>query len=185
MTQSTGYLLTDEELGELDQFLYQDDEATDMLSLDEAHGFTTAILIGAPHIDGAEWLTLIWGEPQFSDLAQAERLTDMLTKMRTEIQQSLDSGEPFEPLSVEEEVDGESYENFEGWCFGFMLGLSHLESSWHMGEKERELIAPIATLAMLYTEEQEELDEEEYEQCLELLPGAVSSLYRMSRNLHN
>jgi uncharacterized protein len=183
MTESNEYLLTDEELSELDGFLFQDDEKTDRLSLDEAHGFTTAVLIGAPEMPEEEWLELIWGEPEFENDLQRERLTNLLVKMQDEIRRSLNSPEPFEPLSVEEEAEGESFENFEGWCFGFMLGLSHLESKWQMGEKEKDLIAPIATLAMLYNDEEEDVDDDDYEQCIELLPGAVSELYRVSQEI--
>ena len=180
MTESTGYLLTEEELAELDRFLFQEDDETERLSLDEAHGFTTAILIGAADMGEDEWLALIWGEPEFEDEAQCSRMTELLRRMRIEIQKSLESPEPFEPLSVEEELEGESFENFEGWCFGFILGLSHLEESWQMGEKEKDLIAPIATLAMLYNDEQDDIDEDDYEQCIELIPGAVRGLYRIS-----
>lgn len=174
--------LSNDELAELDQFLFQEDEETEMLSLDEAHGFTTAILIGMPSLDEAELLTLIWGEPVFQDASEGERLRGLLLKMRSEIQGNLASSEPFEPLSIEEELDGESFDNLEGWCFGFMLGLSHLEATWRLGDKEEDIVAPIATLAMIYNDEDEELDDDDYEQCLELLPGAVTQLYRLSCN---
>ena len=184
MIESTSYLLSEDELTELDGFLFQEDEHTDRLALDEAHGFTTAVLIGAPDMAEADWMALVWGEsPEFEDEAQQQRLTELMSKMRKEIQQNLNSSEPFEPLSVEEELEGESFENFEGWCFGFMLGLSHLEQAWKMGDKEEELVAPIATLAMLYNEEEEDIDDEDYEHCIELLPGAVTELYRLGCRL--
>ena len=175
MNEPTPYLLSEDELAELDGFLFQEVEDTNRLALDEAHGFTAAVLIGAPDMSESEWMSLIWGDkPAFADGEQQQRLTELLSKMRLEISQNLDSPEPFEPLSVEEELNGECFENFEGWCFGFMLGLSHLESTWSLGEKEEELVAPIATLAMLYNEEEEDIDDDDYEHCIELLPGAVA-----------
>ena len=186
MTESSKYLLSEEELGELDKYLFQEDEHTHRLALDEAHGFTTAILIGSPDMPEDEWLAFVWGdEPEFENDEQAQLLQRLLKKMRKEIAESLSNEqEPFEPLSVEEELDGQSFENFEGWCFGFMLGLSHLESSWQMGEQEKELVAPIATLAMLYNDEEEDIDDDDYEHCIDLLAGAVSELYRLSQKRH-
>ncbi len=178
MVKKNDEQLSDEELVELDQYLFQDDGGTDCLSLDEAHGLMTAVLIGEPSMSNEALLTLIWGEPDFRNPEQGERLTSLLIKMRRAIQGNLDAVEPFEPLSVEEAFEGECFDNFEGWCFGFMLGLSHLEKTWPLGDREKDVIAPIATLAVAYNDENEDIDEEDYEQCVELLPGAVSQLYR-------
>lgn len=136
----------------------------------------TALLVCRAGNSDEELIEAICGDAQFSD-GERQRVTALLLRLRDEIAAALQSKAPFEPLVIEEEEDGEVFEAYEGWCFGFMLGVTHQGDRWDAITKEQEeLLAPIAQLALLHTEE-EEMDEEEYELCVELLPGAVNSLY--------
>ncbi len=170
--------LSDDELTELDTLLLSDED--DRLPIDEAHGFITAQLVGRATIADAEIIEAICGDAKFEDDSDLQRVTALLLQMRDEIALSLQTNAPFEPLVIEEEEDGEVFEAYEGWCFGFMLGVTHQNEQWDKISKEQEeLLAPIAQLALLHTQENEEedIDEEEYTLCIELLPGAVNSLY--------
>ncbi|MCK5640117.1 MAG: UPF0149 family protein, partial [Gammaproteobacteria bacterium] len=69
---------------------------------------------------------------------------------------------------------------YEGWCFGFMLAVTNEHAVWdELPENEQDLLAPMAKLAMLHIgeESEEEMDEDEYDTWVDLLPGAVASLY--------
>lgn len=172
-------LLSDDELTELDTLLLSDED--DRLPIDEAHGFITAQLVSRATITDAEIIEAICGDATFKGDNDLARVSALLLQMRDEIALSLQTNAPFEPLVIEEEEeDGEVFEAYEGWCFGFMLGVTHQSEQWDKISKEQEeLLAPIAQLALLHTQdnEEEEIDEEEYTLCIELLPGAVNSLY--------
>lgn len=172
------HLLNDDELAELDDFLLSDACDDEVLSVDEVHGFLTAMLVGPKPMPEAEWLPMTWGEPDFADAAQRSHMHSLMQRLCSDIEQSLKTGHDFEPLAVEmEEEDGTVVVAYEGWCFGFMLGVEGRQEEWDkLPQDEKNLMAPMAQLALLYSDEEPDMDEEEYEQWVELLPGAVLGL---------
>lgn len=179
MAQSYQSIMSDEELGELDEFLLSG--INDSLSLDEAHGYLTALIVAASPVPESEWLESIWGEPEFESEAQAERMTALMQKLYQDIEEMINSGVAFEPLVVEEEGDEEHEvsEVYEGWCFGFMLAVTNHEKEWDgLSKAQEELLTPIATLALLNGEEEMEMEEDEYYGWVEMLPGSVAGLYQ-------
>ncbi len=163
--------LSDEELIKLDELLSaSEDEA---LGIDEAHGYLSALIVRDMQIDQAEWLEQIIEEHD-----KHPETIGLLIRLHEEIKTSLQNSARFEPMIIEEEIDGEICEAYEGWCFGFMLGVTQHQTLWdELPSNKEELLAPIAQLALLYSEEEIDLSEDEYEDCVELIPGAVSSLY--------
>ena len=161
--------LTDAELAELDAFLLDDDER---LTIDEAHGYLTALIVSRNDVDETAVLEAVLGKAE-----SRERISKLLLRMYQQITAELESAEPFEPLVIEEEEDGETFEVYEGWCYGFMLAVSDHEEVWSRLPKEQQsLLEPIATLALL-REEELDMDDEEYSGWVSLLPGSVNSLY--------
>ena len=171
--------LTADELIELDDFLLSaDEDEDDRLSVDEAHGYLTALVVSRLSIEEEDWLQTIWGEPRFADDEQKAYMTNMLQRMRREISAALSFSQPFEPLVVELEMDGEIIEAYEGWCFGFMLAVSSDENHWNqLPQNEQELLGAIAKLAILHTDDEADMDDEEYQALVELLSGSVKGLY--------
>jgi len=172
--------LSDEEILELDSFLLAGaDEQSDRLTVDEAHGYLTGIVVGNAPLSTDEWLEVIWGKPTFTSPDQKERLTSLLLRMREEIAATLRRGQSFEPLVAEVEEDGELLAAFEGWCFGFMLAVSNDEARWsELPASAREALAPIADLALLHTEEATtDLDDEDIKLLAALVPGSVMTLH--------
>jgi len=162
--------LSADELVELDDFLLSEGE--ERLSIDEAHGYMTALIVSNAGVDEAAMLASILGETE-----QPENIVQLLQRMFQEISAELESGKPFEPMVIEEEEDGETFEVYEGWCYGFMLAVSDHEASWAGLSKDgRSLLEPIATLALL-REEELDIDDEEYSGWVGLLAGSVSGLY--------
>lgn len=170
--------LSDDELAELDDFLLSEACSDETLTLDEAHGYLTALLAGPEQTTEEEWLHAVWGQPQFADEAEAERMTGLLRRLYLEVAADLRAGR-LEPLTVEEEGEGgELVEGYEGWCFGFMLAVADHEQAWSDLPKDVDtLFAPMSQLALLESEEEAEMDEDEYASWVELLPGAVLGLY--------
>lgn len=176
--------LSDDELTELDIFLNSAACEEDTLGIDETHGYLTALLLSSESGQLTPgWQEVIWGEPRFADDKERERMTALLERVPGDILAALTRREPFEPLIVESEEDGVVYESYEGWCFGFMLGLEQQWDGWqNQPDEVQELIIPIAQLALLWDEDAEEMSEEEYDQWVELIPGAVTGLFALRRH---
>ncbi len=176
--------LTDEEFSELDSFLLSADEGEDRLTVDEAHGYLTALTVGPEMIECDAWLEAIWGTPTFADAENGRRMQSHLLRMQQEIAAALISDVMFEPMMLEE-VDGdEVIESYEGWCFGFMLGVASQSEHWEILPKsEQTLLAPIAKLALLHNDEEEnEMEDKEYDAWVEMLPGSVVGLHNFWRH---
>lgn len=166
----TNIALSADELTELDALLLSEDE--DLLNIDEAHGYLTALLICNANTDEASVLNAILG-----DARQLDIISPLLLRMQSEIAAELNSGKPFEPLVIEEEDNGETFEVYEGWCYGFMLAVSDNEALWaEIPKEQKNLLEPLATLALL-REEELDMDDEEYSGWVGLLAGSVSGLY--------
>jgi len=170
--------LSEEELVALDDFLLSEN-SNEMMPSDEAHGYLTALVVSGDQASQSEWMSAIWGDPKFADNDEQTRMTNCLLRMRNDITMTLESRRPYEPLVIEEEDDdGEVVEAYEGWCLGFIHAVADQQESWDkLGKNEQELLTPIAKIALLLNEEEPDMDDEEYEACIELLPGAVAGLY--------
>lgn len=172
--------LSDDEILELDGFLLAGaDEQADRLTVDEAHGYLTGLVVGNAPISTDEWMEVVWGTPAFANPEQKQRMTSLLLRMREEIAATLRRGQSFEPLVAEVEEGGELMVAFEGWCFGFMLAVSNDEARWsELPQSARDALAPIADLALLHTEEgTTDLDDEDIKLLAALVPGSVVTLY--------
>lgn len=162
--------LADEELAELDEFLLDHEEC---LAIDEAHGYLTALIVSRHDEDESTMLDAILG-----DTEAPAPIRQSLLRLHQQISAELDSDAAFEPMVIEEEEDGETFEIYDGWCFGFMLAVSDHEALWQTLPREQQsLLEPIATLALL-REEELDMDDEEYAGWVSLLPGSVDGLYR-------
>ncbi len=171
--------LDEAEMSLLDSFLLSPACADDALAIDEAHGLLTALSL-CPGQLGEGWHTEVWGEAEFESPAQQAHIADLLDRLAADVKAALAKRGPFEPLVVEiEEEDGDLLEAYEGWCYGFMLGVAMYQEAWDGLAKEQEaLLLPIASLAMLSDEEEPpEMSDEEYDDWVELLPGAVRGLH--------
>ena len=170
--------LSEDEILELDNFLLSAEEDEQRLTVDEAHGFLTALVIERSTVEAADWMEAIWGLPAFADDNEKQHMENLLLRMKNEIKTALKNRQNFEPLVAEFEEDGEEVVSYEGWCYGFMLAVSLAHTHWEkLPKHEQELLGPIAKLAISEEEESMELDDEEYEILIDLLPGSVIGLY--------
>ena len=178
MSATLKTLLNENELAELDEFLLSDACDEDALSIDEAHGFLTALALTPQTPTEEEWMGGVWGQPDFADEEERQRMSSLLQRLFDDVVTTLAARRDFEPLVIETEEDGEVLEAYEGWCFGFMLGVEERQELWdELPKNEQNLVAPMAQLALLYNDEDTDMDDEEYDGWVELLPGAVMGLY--------
>ncbi len=175
--------MTDEDYSRLDGILM--DNIDECLALDEAHGFLTAILVSQIELSQQECVESICGDSNL-DASVAAELSDLISTMYADIKQMLSSNQPFDILLIEIEEDDEIIEVFEGWCHGFMLAVSQEHDIWSTLEKnEHSILSPIAKLALLISDESLDMEEDEYELLVELLPGAVIGLNNYFKNQLN
>lgn len=176
MSSTIQTALTPDELTELDDFLLADPD--ERLGIDEAHGFISALLVGHDTRGEAVWLADIWGDSEPAP-AERERMTALLRRMHDDIAAMLADGFGFEPLILEEEDEEGYYEVYDGWCYGFMLAVANDQGRWQdLPAEQQDLLEPIAALALLHTDDDAaDMSDDDYEACIDLLPGSVAGLH--------
>ncbi len=177
--------LSEDELTELDSFLLSEACDDETLSVDEAHGYLSGLAVLPQTIERGQWLEYIWNSPAFIDNDEKEHFTQLMQRLNQEIVQTLENGDEFEPLVIETEEEGEVLEAFEGWCVGFMYAVDQHHSIWKtLDSHTNALLTPIAKLAMLEDEDDPDMDDDEYSEWVDLLPGSVSGLFNYWNRPH-
>jgi uncharacterized protein len=175
--------LDDVELEELDQYL-RAQAGEDHLLLDGVHGLLTAIGIGPEKISPDEWLPEILHAP-FTDEDQGRRVLELLARLNESIEVEVEA-DHYEPILGEIELDdGDTALSALGWCEGFSRGVDLRARLWEsrLGADSHltELLGPIMALAVeegVFATDADfaPLSEQEYDDCLAQLPGAVNAV---------
>lgn len=175
--------LDDAELEELDQFL-RARAGEDHLLLDGVHGLLTAIGIGPDKVTPDEWLPEVLHQP-FGDEDEGRRVLELLARLSESVETEVES-DNYEPILGEVDLDnGDTALSAHGWCEGFSRGVdlrarlweSRLNADSHLTE----LLGPIMALAVeegVFATDADfaPLSEQEYDDCLAQLPGAVNAV---------
>jgi uncharacterized protein len=181
MTHQTDQEFTEDDLDRLDQFLMSKgmDEA---MSVDELHGFLTAVLCTPELIPPSQWLAQVWGgeEPAFSSLEEAQDIVGMIMRLNNDVAARLSMGE-FDPVFMEEmRGDGKMALAPFGWCFGFVQGMQLQPDAWR-DETLNEFLMPIVILSESIEGDPSVNalldDEEAIEEMTGMIPPAVAAIY--------
>ncbi|QLI81420.1 YecA family protein [Chitinibacter fontanus] len=132
MAKMLDQALTDEELDQLDQFLYSDAVGKDAMSLSMLHGYLTAILIGPAQVMPTEWMGQIWDKPEavIFALPEADAMIDLVMRLYNQIADELAQDPPvYEPLLYWED-ETEEHSSIEEWSLGFCFGAGLAEEEW-------------------------------------------------------
>lgn len=175
--------LSDDELDELEDFLYSDAVSEDSLDLVGVHGLFTACNISPKVISEQEWAELVFdGDPLWESQAQHDRIMDMLRRLYQMINSHLYSDQeidlPCELTLIAEE--DEEVSALTWWAQAFMEGVFMHEDAWFSHQEEEtvaELMLPIMVASDLFSEDEEmgtmrnnkKLSEEMAEQIPDLL----------------
>jgi uncharacterized protein len=183
-------ILSDEDIVELDDFLASGQVPGKGMDLGILDGFLAAVLLNPDPILPSEWLPWVWDmqdaqeSPAFSDVAQAQRITDLIIRHCNAVAQSLDD-DWFEPLfygiGAEQE---DAVLDAESWAVGFMLGVEVFVDPWWrpLIEEQSDLLAP---MVLLGTEEGLQALGESGDrnaailELFEVVPDAVAALYEL------
>lgn len=145
--------LSDIEIDELDDFLLSDEMPENCMDISTLDGFFAALVINPRFIMPGEYLPWIWDMeqgkegPAFASLEHANRIMQLLMRYYNSLLEAIVENE-FAPLFYTlEQDDGSDYFDAEGWCEGFMLGVSLFHEQWkEVLEKHPELFAPMVLL---------------------------------------
>jgi uncharacterized protein len=184
--------LSDAAIHFLDELLMSDTTPEDVLSIDELHGYLTAIVCCPVPVVPSEWLPGVWQTeegPQFESAEQAQEIMSLIMRMHNDIADALRVGEEFGPLMLENTLEsGETVVVAQGWCWGFMEGMRSQFEAWepHL-DMINELVVPIAVLARLGDDDPElqELldDQEQIAQLTEAIAESAAAIYEYSRSI--
>jgi uncharacterized protein len=184
--------LSDTEIQFLDEFLMSDTTPEDVLSIDELHGYLTAIVCCPVPVMPSDWLNGVWQDeegPQFESTEEAQEIMSLIMRMHNDIADALHIGEEFGPLMLENTLEsGETVVVAQGWCWGFMEGMRSQFDAWepHLDELN-ELVLPIAVLARLGDDDPELQglldDQEKIARLTEAIAESAAAIYEYSRSV--
>ncbi len=152
--------LTDEELDELEAFMFSDAVSEDALDLVGTHGYFCALNISPVKITEKQWLQELFdGVPEYSSERDKERIEGMLRWLYFSIGRELYNDQdmllPCE-LTLETEED-EEQSSLTIWAQAFMEAVFLKEEEWfnHQAEEEvAELMLPIMIASELFDDEE-------------------------------
>ena len=184
--------LSTAEMDELDAFLSSDATSDETMMLDQLDGYLTAIVIGPTTLSMNQWYPGIWGKcdedaPHFNDIAEAQRIMEMIMRHYNGIiwslQHDAESHEPIFDVFASEEgaiecIDGEM------WAAGFMEGVALSHADWRpLFEDPRgsEWIEPIRLLGdedMSEVERAQTATPRQREAITKRIPASVAAIHR-------
>jgi uncharacterized protein len=192
MSHSTPYGIDAVELDELHDYLVAH-PGPDGLMLDGVHGLLSAIVAGPEPMPASDWLPhVIDEEAGFEDADQANRILSLLVRLYNSVVQELEAL-TYEPIFGEyEDEDGGADLAAVGWCEGFSIGIDLRGPVWEArmtgDPRLLDLLDPIIRISAdegLFesdtSEQLAELDDEEREQLLRAIGGAVADVQQYWR----
>ncbi|CAK9890655.1 MULTISPECIES: YecA family protein [Pseudomonas] len=173
-----------EQLTRLQAFLDADELHEEALDYVAAHGFLTALSIGAEEVPEREWIDALFAEePHYKDDAQRQDIETTLIQLKAHVARQLASDEEFElpcDLDLGEDPDDS---DLRGWCIGFMEGVFMREEAWFETAEEEvsEMLLPIMVGSGLFDEQPEfediAKDANLQDDMIVQIPEALTALY--------
>ncbi|MGI1668894.1 MAG: YecA family protein [Neptuniibacter sp.] len=158
MTLTSHNALTDDELDQLEEFLYSDHVSEDSLDLIGAHGLFCALNISPNPLEESDLQTLLFdSEPKWASDDQKQTITALLNRLYAEIGTNLYSDGEIElpcELSLDPEED-DDISPLAWWSQAFMEGVFTQEEAWFNKGTEQdvaEMLLPIMVASDLFDE---------------------------------
>ena len=125
---------SDTEIQFLDEFLMSDTTPEDVLSIDELHGYLTAIVLPPSPGDAERLAQRVsrWGRgPQFESTEQAQEIMSLIMRMHNDIADALRVGEEFGPPMLENTLEsGEDRRRRPRLVLGLHEGMRSQFDAW-------------------------------------------------------
>ncbi len=147
--------LSEQDMDRLDEFLMDriDEDAVEsaeeemdegIFDISTLDGFFTAIVSGPNLIQPSKWLPAIWGdfEPEWASGAEFEEIVSLLVRHMNGITGMLiETPDKFEPIFMENEMNGRHNLIVDEWCEGYMLGVALDKAAWQVPDISQQLEA--------------------------------------------
>lgn len=186
MTLTSNIALTDDELDQLEEFLYSDQVSEDSLDLIGAHGLFCALNISPNPLDEADLNTLLFDtEPKWQSDEQKQKITNLLNRLYKEIGTNLYSDGEIElpcELSLDPEED-DDISPLAWWSQAFMEGVFTQEEDWFNKNTEQdvaEMLLPVMVASDLFDEDDINKIRNDEKLCAEMcaqIPELLIDLY--------
>jgi uncharacterized protein len=145
--------LTEDEFDELDAFLMSEETPDECMDFSTLDGFLAAVVLTPEMILPSQWLPWVWDmekaedSPKFASIEEAGRISGYIMRHYNTVMQSINEGW-FDPLLIDlVQPDESEFLDAEGWCAGFMLGITLFGDAWQtVREKHIEMVAPMMLL---------------------------------------
>jgi uncharacterized protein len=177
--------LNEDEIDELESFLFSDAVSEEALDYPSLHGLLTAVAICPIEIPDTEWLeSLFDGQPNYANAEQQARIEALLKRELSGISEELDHEDPPE-LPCDLSLDEDSL--LTVWCQGFMEGVFMREEAWfgELEEQVAELLLPTMIASELFEDDPElqkiRKDERLIQGFCEEIPDLLTDLYLLFR----
>ena len=128
--------LTDDELKELEQFLLNELDTEEGMTLDILDGFLHAIVIGPVFIHPNVWLSKVWGTedgetPPMPSVEVFNRFLQLVMRHYNGIVSGFAMQPPeFLPLWATCTFEGQEFDDAEIWAYGFCEGVKLSQPTW-------------------------------------------------------
>ena len=176
--------LNDDELDELEAFLFSDAVSEDALDLIGTHGYFCALNISPAKISDKQRLQEVFdGKPEFESEAQKERITHLLDRLYSNIGSDLYNDQDMQLPCDLTLHDDEDVAELTLWAQAFMEGVFLKEDEWfnHQAEEEvAELMLPIMIASDLFEEPEFKKMRNDQRLCDEMcrsIPDLLVDLY--------
>lgn len=186
MTLTSHNALTDDELDQLEEFLYSDHVSEDSLDLIGAHGLFCALNISPNPLEESDLQTLLFDtEPKWASEDQKQAITALLNRLYAEIGANLYSDGEIElpcELSLDPEED-DDISPLAWWSQAFMEGVFTQEDAWFNKGTEQdvaEMLLPIMVASDLFDEDDINKIRNDEKLCAEMcsqIPELLIDLY--------
>jgi len=163
VTVANGWPLSEEEYGVLDEFLASLEHGEPM-TLEELDGFFCALVAGPELVPPSEFLPEVFGGdiPEFKDMEEARRITDLLMRHWNGIADTLAKDEIYLPYVYQQEDESTPANE---WACGFMTGTTMRHDSWSKLINDEDHGGVILPMMILY---------HEHDPDLEMRPGPIT-----------
>lgn len=186
MNLALQHSLNDDELDQLDDFLFSDQVSEECLDLIGAHGLFCALNISPETISRSERLELVFDEtPKWESAQQQEQIESLLERLYRSIGAELYSDDnfdlPFE-LSLDAE-EGDEIAPLAWWAQSFMEGVFTQEALWFGSKNEEdvaEMLLPVMVASDLFEEAEISKIRDDEKLCAEMcsqIPELLVDLY--------
>jgi uncharacterized protein len=180
--------MTEIELNQFETWLESPVFKGKAMRLDKLQGFLYAVISGPDMITPSQWMPEALGtEPEYESLEQAKEFMALMMLFYNDVASALQKNH-LPKIIRKSGTPSDKWLDYQTWCEGYILGWGLSTQEWLQPGNEalKRLTFPILYLSGAFKEEAErkgkeyeqgEEDQKVWQNCVDILPQAVVSIY--------